>query len=157
VPRLGLALIRLACAGETVAADTLPEPIEPTLKTRSNMSKRPLVITQKNCPRPLKVLGEHAARRWHLAKLHKFTPLRHETVMTIQFSKQPIAVLSDGLPKMGSGLVCRLVCARDDPGKERIRMWLLNLNDAQLQSGLGLTVEDIAVLRTGSKTASPLR
>jgi hypothetical protein len=36
-------------------------------------------------------------------------------------------------------------------------MWLLNLNDAQLQSGLGLTVEDIAVLRSGSKTASPLR
>jgi hypothetical protein len=66
-------------------------------------------------------------------------------------------VLSDGLSKMGSGLVRRLVCARDDPGKERIRMWLLNLNDAQLQSGLGLTVEDIAVLRTGSKTASPLR
>jgi hypothetical protein len=77
--------------------------------------------------------------------------------MTIQFSKQPIAVLSDGLSKMGSGLVRRLVCARDDPGKERIHMWLLTLNDAQLQSGLGLTVEDIAVLRTGSKTASPLR
>ena len=77
--------------------------------------------------------------------------------MTIQFSKQPITVLSDGLSKMGSALVRRLVCARDDPGKERIRMSLLNLNDAQLQSGLGLTVEDIAVLRTGSKTASPLR
>jgi hypothetical protein len=45
--------------------------------------------------------------------------------MTIQFSKQPIAELSDGLPKIGSGLVCRLVCARDDPGKERIRMWLV--------------------------------
>jgi hypothetical protein len=73
--------------------------------------------------------------------------------MTFQFSKQPIAVLSDGLPKMGSGLVCRLVCARDDPGKERIRMWLIDLDDAQLQSGLGLTVEDIAVLRTGTKTA----
>ena len=73
--------------------------------------------------------------------------------MTIQFSKQPIAVLSEGLPKMGSGLVCRLVCARDDPGKERIRMWLTKLDDAQLQSGLGLTVEDIAVLRTGTKTA----
>jgi hypothetical protein len=96
-------------------------------------------------------------RCWHLAKLHKFTPLRHETVMTIQFSKQPIAVISGGLPKMGSGLVCRLVCARDDPGKERIRMWLIDLDDAQLQSGLGLTVEDIAVLRTGTKTASPLR
>jgi hypothetical protein len=71
--------------------------------------------------------------------------------MTIQFSKQPIAVLSDGLSKMGSGLVRRLVCARDDPGKERIHMWLLNLNDAQLQSGLGLTVEDIAVLRSGKQ------
>ena len=77
--------------------------------------------------------------------------------MTIQFSKQPIAVLSDGLSKMGSALVRRLVCVRDDPGKERIRMWLLNLDDAQLQSGLGLTVEDIAVLRTGTRTASPLR
>jgi hypothetical protein len=83
-------------------------------------------------------------RCWH-AKLHKFTPLRHETV--IQFSKQSMAVLSDGLPKMRSGLVCRLVRARDDPGKERIRMWLIELDDAQLQSGLGLTLEDIAVLR----------
>lgn len=73
--------------------------------------------------------------------------------MTIQLSKQPIA----GLSKTGSSLVCRLVCARDDPGKERVRMWLLDLNDAQLQSGLGLTVEDIAVLRTGTKTASPSR
>ena len=70
--------------------------------------------------------------------------------MTIQFPKQSIAVLSDGLPKMRSGLVRRLVCARDDPGKERIRKWLIDLDDAQLQSGLGLTVEDIAVLRTGT-------
>ena len=77
--------------------------------------------------------------------------------MTIQLSKQPIAVISGGLPNLGSGLVCRLVCARHDPGKERIRMWLIDLDDAQLQSGLGLTVEDIAVLRTGAKTASPLR
>ena len=29
-------------------------------------------------------------------------------------------------------------------------MWLIDLDDAQLQSGLGLTVEDIAVLRTGT-------
>jgi hypothetical protein len=78
--------------------------------------------------------------------------------MTIQFSKQPIAVLSEGLRKMGSGLVRRLVCARDDdPGKERIRMWLIDLDDAQLRSGLGLTMEDIAVLRTGTKTTSSLR
>ena len=70
--------------------------------------------------------------------------------MTIQFPKQSIAALSDGLPKVRSGLVRRLVCARDDPGKERIRKWLIDLDDAQLKSGLGLTVEDIAVLRTGT-------
>ena len=58
-------------------------------------------------------------------------------VMTVQFSKHPIAVLSEGLPKMGSGLVHRLVCAQDDPSKERIRMWLIDLDDAQLRSGLG--------------------
>ena len=29
-------------------------------------------------------------------------------------------------------------------------MWLIELDDAQLQSGLGLTLEDIAVLRTGT-------
>ena len=75
--------------------------------------------------------------------------------MTVQFSK--LAVLSEGLPKTGSGLVRRLVCARDDPGRERIRMWLINLDDAQLRSGLGLTVEDIAVLRTGTKTTSSMR
>jgi hypothetical protein len=75
----------------------------------------------------------------------------NEIVMTIQFSKQ-----ATGLPKIMSGLVCRLVSARDDPGKERIRMWLIDLDDAQLQSGLGLTVEDIAVLRS-TKKASPLR
>ena len=29
-------------------------------------------------------------------------------------------------------------------------MWLIDLDDAQLRSGLGLTVEDIAVLRAGT-------
>ena len=86
----------------------------------------------------------------------RFTPLRHESLMTIQFSKQQIAKPSEGLPKIGSGLVCRLVGARDDPGKESIRRWLIDLDDAQLQSGLGLTAEDIAVLRS-TKTASSLR
>ena len=66
--------------------------------------------------------------------------------MTIQFSRQAIAAVS--VPTTGSGLVRRLVQARNDPGKKRIRMWLLDLDDAQLQSGLGLTPEDIAVLRT---------
>jgi hypothetical protein len=60
-------------------------------------------------------------------------------------------------PKWRQASFARLVCARDDPGKERIRKWLIDLDDAQLRSGLGLTGEDIAVLRTGTKTASPLR
>jgi hypothetical protein len=88
--------------------------------------------------------GKKIARYWDL----------WEKLM--QFSKQPIAALSEGRPKMRSRLVCRLVGARDDPGKERIRMWLIDLDDAQLRSGLGLTLEDIAVLRTGTKAASPL-
>jgi hypothetical protein len=37
--------------------------------------------------------------------------------------------------------------SRNDPGKERIRMCLIDLDDAQLRSGLGLAPEDIAVLR----------
>ena len=47
-------------------------------------------------------------------------------------------------------LVRRLVQARNDPGKERIRNWLIDLDDAQLQSGLGLTLEDIVILRGGT-------
>ena len=45
-----------------------------------------------------------------------------------------------------SGLVRRLVQAYDDPGKQRIRAWFRELDDGQL-SGLGLTPEDIYVLR----------
>jgi hypothetical protein len=90
--------------------------------------------------------GKEIARYWDL----------WEKLM--QFSKQPTAAApSEGRPKMRSHLVCRLVGARDDPGKDRIRMWLIDLDDAQLRSGLGLTVEDIAVLRTGTKAASALR
>jgi hypothetical protein len=74
----------------------------------------------------------------------------HETIMTVQFSRQAIAALSASLPTPGSGLVRRLVRAQNDPGKERLRMWLLDIDDAQLQSGLGLTLEDIAVLRGGT-------
>jgi hypothetical protein len=70
--------------------------------------------------------------------------------MTVQFSRQAIIALSASLPTMGSGLVRRLVRARNDPGKERVRMWLLDTDDTQLQSRLGLTLEDIAVLRAGT-------
>ena len=77
--------------------------------------------------------------------------------MTVQFSRQAMAALSGNLAKTGSGLVHRLVRARNDPGKERIRKWLIDLDDAQLQSGLGLTLEDIAVLRDGTSRAAGRR
>jgi hypothetical protein len=58
-----------------------------------------------------------------------------------------------------SRLVRRLVRARNDPGKERICKWLIDIDDAKLQSGLGLTLEDIAVLREwyATKPASTSR
>jgi hypothetical protein len=48
--------------------------------------------------------------------------------------------------KEASSLVRRLVEAQNDPAKHRIRTWLSDLNNEQLSS-LGLTSEDIAVLR----------
>ena len=77
--------------------------------------------------------------------------------MTIQFSRKAIAALSVSLPAPGSSLVRRLVRAKNDPGKERIRMWLIELDDAELRSGLGLTQEDIAALRAASLTSSLTR
>jgi hypothetical protein len=45
-----------------------------------------------------------------------------------------------------SSLVRRLVQAKDDPAKQRIRRWLSDISDERLLS-LGLTPEDIALLR----------
>ena len=50
------------------------------------------------------------------------------------------------LPKARSSLVRRLVAARNDPAKQRIRALLANLEDERLFS-LGLTPQDIVVLR----------
>jgi hypothetical protein len=58
------------------------------------------------------------------------------------------AAMTISVPPAGSALVRRLVRARNDPGKERIRMWLIDVDDAQLRSRLGLTQEDIAFLRS---------
>ena len=54
-------------------------------------------------------------------------------------------------PIAGSSLVRRLVLAKDDPAKQRIRAWLSDIDDERLFC-LGLTSEDIAALRG---TASP--
>ena len=45
-----------------------------------------------------------------------------------------------------SSLVRRIVQAKDDPAKQRIRRWLSDISDERLLS-LGLTPEDIALLR----------
>jgi hypothetical protein len=45
-----------------------------------------------------------------------------------------------------SSLVRRLVRAKDDPGKQRIRRWLSAIDDERLLR-FGLTPEDIALLR----------
>jgi hypothetical protein len=42
--------------------------------------------------------------------------------------------------------VRRLVRAKDDPAKQRIRRWLSDIDDKQLLN-FGLTPEDIALLR----------
>ena len=72
--------------------------------------------------------------------------------MTVQFSQKAQTALSASPPVTRSGLVRRLIRARDDPGKQRIRKWLIDIDDARLQSGLGLTLEDIAVLREWYET-----
>jgi hypothetical protein len=77
--------------------------------------------------------------------------------MTIQFPRKAISVFSAGLPAPSSSLVRRLVRARNDPGKERIRTWLVELDDAELRSSLGLTPEDIASLRESSLRSSLTR
>src|SRR5262249_39114735 len=59
----------------------------------------------------------------------------YEAIMTVQFSRQAMAALSGNLAKTGSGLVRRLVRARNDPGKERIRKWLIDLDDASTAIG----------------------
>ena len=66
--------------------------------------------------------------------------------MTIQFSRQEMAARPARSLRARSSLVRRLAQARDDPGKQRLRAWLRNLDDEQLSS-LGLTHEDIAILR----------
>ena len=70
---------------------------------------------------------------------------------TADHLQQGIAPLPVGCPIARSSLVRRLVLAKDDAAKQRIRAWLSDIDDERL-SYLGLTSEDIAALRG---TASP--
>jgi hypothetical protein len=60
--------------------------------------------------------------------------------------QQSIAKRPARCRKARSSLVRRLVQAKDDPAKQRIRRWLSDIGDERLLS-LGLTPEDIALLR----------
>ena len=70
--------------------------------------------------------------------------------MTIQSSRQDSRQEMSAGParslKARSSLVRRLAQAQDDPAKQRIRAWLIDAE--QLSSSLGLTPEDIAILRS---------
>ena len=66
--------------------------------------------------------------------------------MTIQFSQQGMAALPLNVRRGQSSFVRRLVNARNDPAKARVRAWLLDLDDQRL-AGFGLTPDDIAILR----------
>jgi hypothetical protein len=66
--------------------------------------------------------------------------------MSVQFSRQGMAALPANFPAAESPLVRRLVEAKDDPVKKRIRAWLMDLDDQQL-SAFGFTPVDIAILR----------
>jgi hypothetical protein len=61
-------------------------------------------------------------------------------------SKRRMAACPATLQQAGSSLVRRLVQIQDDPAKHRVRTWLKDIDD-ELLSRLGLTPEDIAVLR----------
>jgi len=58
--------------------------------------------------------------------------------MTVQLSSQAIALSSACRPTAVSGLAPIVLRAQNDPGKKRVRMWLLDFDDNQLQSGLNV-------------------
>jgi hypothetical protein len=75
-----------------------------------------------------------------------------EGIKTKQGQHQNIAKGPAGCREAGSSLVRRLVQAKDDPGKQRIRRWLCAINDERLLN-FGLTPEDIALLRGSGSSA----
>ena len=66
--------------------------------------------------------------------------------MTVQFARQGIAAMALAVPVPQSSFVRRLLRARDDPAKQRILGWLLQIDDARLR-GFGLSTTDITILR----------
>jgi hypothetical protein len=67
-----------------------------------------------------------------------------EIVMTTK-PLQSLSAFPDGA-RSESSLVRRLVRAKDDPAKQRIRAWLCDIDDKRLRR-FGLSAADIAMLR----------
>jgi hypothetical protein len=87
------------------------------------------------------------------SKLHQkwMDRLQEIAMATRQLRSAPIALPDCG--KSGSSLVRRLVQAKDDPAKHRIRAWLCDIDDERLRR-FGLTNEDIAMLRGPARKPS---
>jgi hypothetical protein len=72
-----------------------------------------------------------------------------EIAKEIVMATKQLQSVSDAFPDGGrseSSLVRRLVRAKNDPAKQRIRAWLCDIDDERLRR-FGLTSEDIALLR----------
>jgi hypothetical protein len=72
---------------------------------------------------------------------------------TTDHLQQDVAVRPVERPIARSSLVRRLILAKDDPAKRRIRAWLSDIDDERLFC-FGLTSEDIAALRGTTSPAA---
>ena len=123
-----------------------------TTKVRPHWAKRRakhrIALALEQCA-PIPAKGATGPRRLASspsAGLRLSLQEKQEAIMNFQFLWRGMTARPARHLKARSSLVRRLVQAHDDPGKQRIRAWLRELDDAQL-SNLGLTPEDIHALR----------
>jgi hypothetical protein len=80
------------------------------------------------------------------------------SLQEIAMATRQLQSVSAAFPDCGrseSSLVRRLVRAKDDPAKQRIRAWLCDIDDERLRR-FGLSTGDIAMLR-GPSPHKPAR
>jgi hypothetical protein len=90
---------------------------------------------------------------------HRLPPVfaNEEKQVSVQFSQHGMSALPANFAKPRSSFLQTLLRARDDDAaKQRIRKWLMALDDQQL-SRLGLPPEDIALLRFLAEQRTNLR
>jgi hypothetical protein len=105
------------------------------------------ILAMLEADQTVKSALREAARRWRERKqILERSQSADYCSRPLQFPRQNIIASPAERLKARSGLVRRLVQARDDPAKQRIRAWLKDLDDVKL-SGLGLAHEDIVILR----------